>query len=89
MTDPRLTFAQRRQLLLGMGFTESVTPKSHIFFAHPQSGAEVALPIYRSNQVVLPHHLATVRATLDAKGLMDKHEFNDFVVLESAKQSAS
>jgi hypothetical protein len=89
MSDPRLTFAQLRQLLMDMSFTETVTPRSHVFFAHQQSGAEVALPIYRSNQVVLPHHLATVRATLDAKGLMGKREFDDFVVSASAKQSAS
>src|SRR5438128_504157 len=45
MSKPRITFAQLRQLLLDVGFTETVTPKSHVFFAHEPSGAEVALPI--------------------------------------------
>jgi predicted RNA binding protein YcfA (HicA-like mRNA interferase family) len=89
MSKPRITFAQLRQLLLDMGFTATVTPKSHVFFAHQQSGAETALPIYRSNQIVMPHHLATVRIMLDYKGLMDGDEFDEFVASASVKQSAS
>jgi predicted RNA binding protein YcfA (HicA-like mRNA interferase family) len=89
MPKPRITFAQLRHLLLDMGFTETVTPKSHVFFAHQPSGAEVALPIYRSNRIVLPHHLVTVRIMLDAKGLMDADDFDDFVASASVKQSAS
>ena len=57
--------------------------------AHEASGAEVALPIYRSNRIVLPHHLITVRIMLDAKGLMDADDFDEFVSSASAKQSAS
>jgi hypothetical protein len=89
MTDHGLTFAQLRQLLLDLSFTETVTPRSHVFFAHPRTGAEVALPIYRPSQIVLPHHLATVRVMLDAKGLMGKQDFDDLVVSASAKQSTS
>jgi len=89
MSKPRITFAQLRHLLLDMGFTETVTPKSHVFFAHQPSGAETALPIYRSNQAVMPHHLATVRIMLDHKGLMDADAFDDFVASASVKQSAS
>ena len=50
---------------------------------------EVALPIYRSNRIVLPHHLVTVRITLDAKGLMEADEFDDAVASASAQRSAS
>jgi predicted RNA binding protein YcfA (HicA-like mRNA interferase family) len=89
MPKPRITFAQLRQLLLDMGFTETVTRKSHVFFAHQQSGAETALPTYRSNQIVMPHHLATVRIMLDYKGLMDGDAFDEFVTSASVKQSAS
>jgi hypothetical protein len=86
----RITFAQLRRLLLDMGFAETVTPKEHVFFAHQPSGAEVALPIYRSNRTVLPHHLVTVRMMLDAKGLMESDAFDDFVATAaSAQQSAS
>jgi predicted RNA binding protein YcfA (HicA-like mRNA interferase family) len=86
MTKPRITFAQLRHLLLGMGFTETFTPKSHVFFAHQQSGAEIALPIYRANQIVMPHHVATVRVMLDYKGLMDGDAFDDFVASVSIKK---
>jgi hypothetical protein len=89
MANPRITFGQLRQWLKDMGFSETVTPKSHVFFAHEPSGAEVALPNYRSNQLVLPHHLATVRIMLDGKGLMDQATFDDLVASASAKQSAS
>jgi hypothetical protein len=89
MRNPRITFAQLRRLLLDMGFTETVTPRSHVFFAHEASGAEVALPIYRANRIVLPHHLITVRIMLDGKGLMPADDFDAFVSSASAKQSAS
>jgi predicted RNA binding protein YcfA (HicA-like mRNA interferase family) len=79
MSNPRITFGQLRQLLLNMGFTETVTPKSHVFFAHEPSGAEVALPIYRSNRIVLPHHIVAIRIMLDAKGLMEGDEFDDLL----------
>jgi hypothetical protein len=63
MSDPRITFGQLRLMLLEMRFTESVIPKSLVFFAHQPSGAEVALPIYRSNRFVLPHHLVAPTPT--------------------------
>jgi hypothetical protein len=66
-----------------------VTPKAHVFFAHEQSGPETALRVYRSDQFVMPHHLATVRIMLDQKGLMDCDAFDDFVASASATQSAS
>jgi hypothetical protein len=89
MSDSGITFAQLRQLLLDLGFTETVVPKSHVFFAHSPSGAEVALPIYRSNQMVLPHHLITVRLMLNGKGLMDNEAFAALVAAGSPQQSAS
>jgi predicted RNA binding protein YcfA (HicA-like mRNA interferase family) len=89
MRNPKITFAQLRQLLFDLGFAETVTPKSHVFFAHEPSGAEVALPIYRPNRIVLPHHLVTVRITLDANGLMEAGEFDEFVGSVAAQKSAS
>jgi hypothetical protein len=89
MRNPRITFAQLRQLLLDKGFKETVTPKSHIFFVHEPSGAELALPIYRPSRLVLPHHLVAVRMMLHWKGLMDEDDFDEFVTSASAKRSAS
>ncbi len=89
MSDRRITFAQLRRLLLEIGFTETVAPKSHVFFAHQPSGAEFALPVYRANRIVLPHHLAMIRTTLDATGLMEGDEFDEVLAAASTKQSAS
>jgi hypothetical protein len=87
MSNPRITFGQLHRLLLDMGFIETVTPKSHVCFAHQTSGAEIALPIYRSNRIVLPHHLVSIRIMRDAKGLMEGDAFDD--VVASAQQSVS
>jgi predicted RNA binding protein YcfA (HicA-like mRNA interferase family) len=89
MSRPRVTYAELRRMLLDLGFTETVVPRSHVFFAHQRPGAEVALPIYRANRIVMPHHLIAVRVTLDATGLMDRDDFEDFVASTSMKQSAS
>lgn len=89
MNKQRVTFAWLRQLLLDLGFTETVVPKSHIGFHHKASGAEVFLPIYRSNQMVMPHHLLTVRFTLDSWGVMDATQFDEAVASASTKQTAS
>jgi hypothetical protein len=88
MSKPKVTFGQLRHLLLDMGFSETVAPRSHVFFAHGPSGAETALPVYRSDQKVMPHHLTTVRIMLDRTGLMDGNAFDDFVASASAAQSA-
>src|SRR2546427_1657916 len=39
----------------------------------------IALPLYRSNALVAPHHLAQARIMLDAKRLMDGDEFDRLV----------
>ena len=89
MSKPRVTFAWLRRFLLDHGFTEEIVPKSHIGFRHEDSGAEIFLPIYRSNQLVMPHHLLTVRFTLDGWGVMGADQFDEDVASASAKQSAS
>jgi hypothetical protein len=89
MTRPKIPFALVRQVLLDLGFRETVVPASHIGFRHAETGAEIMLPVYRSNQRMAPRHLLLVRVTLDAKGLMDGDEFDDFVDSRSVKQSAS
>src|SRR5438046_1152208 len=87
--NAKVTFAQLRQVLQEIGFSETIIRKSHVLFAHQASGAEVALPIYRANRMVLPHHLISVRVTLDANGLMDADDFDDFVAAAAVKESAS
>ena len=90
MRNPRINFGQLRKLLLSLGFAETITPKKHTLFAHESSGAEFAMPIYRSNQIVLPHHLIAVRMMLDATGVMESDKFDEAVAsASSTKQPAS
>jgi hypothetical protein len=90
MPNPRVKFSQLRELLLRLGFVETVTPRKYTFFAHASSGAEFAMPIYRSNRIVLPHHLVAVRMMLDATGVMDSDEFDEAMAsASSTKQPAS
>ena len=89
MSRPEITFGTLRHLLLDMGFTENVVPKSHVFFRHDSSGTEIVLPMYKVNQAVRPRHLATARIMLDGSGLMSGDDFDELVASVSAKHSAS
>jgi predicted RNA binding protein YcfA (HicA-like mRNA interferase family) len=91
MTTPRgklraITFAELCRLLLDLGFTEVVVPKSHVGFFHADSETEIFLPIHRPNQGVAPRHLAVVRTMLDAKGLQDGEEFDRLVADVATRQ---
>jgi hypothetical protein len=89
MNKPTIPFSVLRQLLLDLDFTEVVVPRSHIGFHHAESGAEIMLPNYKSNQIVAPRHLLMVRIMLDGKGLLDGERFDEFVASGTAKLSAS
>jgi hypothetical protein len=82
--NPKVKFSQLRKLLLGLGFAETITPRKYTFFAHAPSGAEFAMPIYRANRIVLPHHLGAVRMMLDATGVMDSDEFDEAMASASS-----
>jgi hypothetical protein len=89
MSEPRITFAKLRQLLLDQGFTETVVPDSHIAFLHGDSDIDVRLPLYRPNQPVLPRHLVPVRTLLDGRGLLEAEEFDRLLQSAAVKQPAS
>jgi hypothetical protein len=44
---------------------------------------------HRGNQIVPPHHLATVRLMVDGKGLMDAADFDALVAATAAERSVS
>jgi hypothetical protein len=70
MTRPKIPFAALRQFLLDLGFQMKVVPGSQVVFLHAGS--------------VAPRHLAATSVMLDAKGLLDRDEFDEFVRLHSA-----
>lgn len=89
MSEPRVTYAKLREVLLDLGFVETVGPESHVAFLHSESGTDVVLPLYRPGQAVLPRHFVPVRTLLDAKGFLDAGEFDRLVVSSAVKQPAS
>ncbi len=89
MSEPRVTYAKLRELLLHLGFVETVVPESHVAFLHSESGTNVMFPLYRPGQAVLPRHFVPVRTLLDARGLLDAGEFDRAVASSAVKQPAS
>jgi hypothetical protein len=61
-----------------------VVPGSQVVFLHAGSDTIIILPPYRANTHVAPRHLAATSVMLDAKGLLDRDEFDEFVRLHSA-----
>jgi hypothetical protein len=60
-----------------------------ILDSRERSAAAQGPAIYRANRLALPYHLITVRMRLDAKGLMNRDHFGEYVASASANQSAS
>ena len=89
MSPPRIKFGQLRELLFDLGFREVAISDTAVGFQHDASDTLIVLPTYRANRIVLPHHLVTVRVTLDGKGLMDGDAFDDLVASRAPRRSAS
>lgn len=89
MSERRFKFSSLRHLLLNLGFREVPVNKTHVGFQHGDSDLLIALPPYRSNAQVAPHHLVYVRMMLDGKGPMDAAEFDRIVAGGPTRHSAS
>jgi hypothetical protein len=89
MREARIKFAKLRQLLLERGFRQVEFSDRAVGFQHDESDTLIVLPLYRANQVVLPHHLLSVRVQLDGRGLMEGDEFDELVASGSVQKSAS
>ena len=76
-------------MLLDLGFKEVPVNKPHLGFQHDERDLLIALPPYRSNALVAPHHLAYVRTMLEGKGLLDGEEFDRIVANGLTRHSAS
>jgi hypothetical protein len=76
MPEYRVKFSSLRRMLLDLGFAPVPLTKPNIGFKHAECDLLIALPAYRSNALVAPHHLVYVRMMLDGKGLLDADEFD-------------
>jgi predicted RNA binding protein YcfA (HicA-like mRNA interferase family) len=89
MSEPRIQFSRLRQLLADAGFREVTISAAHVGFQHDASETLIVLPEYGPNANVAPHHLAQVRVTLDAKGLVETREFERRLAQVPARHPAS
>jgi hypothetical protein len=89
MAETRIRFANFRDFLLDLGFRQIVLSDAHMAFQHDTTDTLLALPVYKANQSVAPHHLAMFRAQLDAQGILDADDFEQLVASAQLKQTAS
>jgi hypothetical protein len=72
-----INFAELRQLLQGLEFTEKATEAAHIF--HRTGNDLLAYRRYRDQENVDPGDLVSTRTFLDAWGLLDAADFDSFL----------
>jgi hypothetical protein len=74
-----ISFTRLRQMLLDLGFAETVVPGSHSLFEHDPSDTWLVYRPYRPNEMVSPTDLANTRFFLDQRGLVERDEFEELV----------
>jgi hypothetical protein len=75
----RITFADFARLLQSLGFKRYHAPNPAWVFENAEHDALIALPEYKENEFVRPHHLVSARGLLDERGLMDRDTFNSIL----------
>lgn len=84
MTSKRtVTFAELRQFLLDLGFTQSKRGKFW-FFEHQSSGTELGYRPYRAREKVTLMDLDMTRKHLDWRGVLSEDTFDDQLKQASA-----
>ena len=73
------TFSEMSAYLTGLGFRRHRVPESHNYFDRPDTRALVALPDMDDDQRLWPPNLGSIRSTLDAFGIVPRHEFNSWL----------
>jgi len=71
-----VSFAQLRQFLLDLGFTQSKRGKFW-HFEHPSSGTVFGYRPYRAGEKVTEMDLHMTRRHLDLRGVLDERAFDD------------
>jgi hypothetical protein len=72
-----VTYGQLDKVLRALGFCsrlEETAPKARVY-EHPETRALIVLPVFADTEMVLSHHLAAVRGTLDRFGIAAPLDF--------------
>lgn len=74
-----VNFATLRQILLDLGFAESVEMESRCWFIHPSPKTRIMLPILRQDEMVDLGDLVIIRRTLDERGILSREKFEQLL----------
>lgn len=89
MYEPRVTFAELRELLAELGFAQVKLADGHVGFHRGDPKTMIAMPAYGDEATIMPRHLAAVRVMLVNQGVVSGEEFDQIVACASHKHSAS
>ena len=82
-----IRFCDLQALLFDLNFHRGSTAVPQIIFETPTRDALIVLPPYQPEQVVRPHHLASVRWTLDSNGILSSAAFDVKLQVDAASET--
>jgi hypothetical protein len=68
---PEVTYGRLDKMLRDLGFSSRTSEERARVYRHEATEALIVLPLLPMDAIASPHHLATVRATLDDYGFAD------------------
>jgi predicted RNA binding protein YcfA (HicA-like mRNA interferase family) len=81
MTIP--TFADFRDVLLGLGFQDRSVAGAHVLLEHTDTDTVVLLRPYQDTEELDPATLLGIRRILDEKGVVTRDRFDDLLRRQS------
>ena len=81
--NKNIQFHTLREFLLNLGFQERRGTSTFIF-EHPETGTLLLFQLYAPNEQVDVKDLVVVRKMLDARGVMDRADFEDWFMETAA-----
>jgi hypothetical protein len=79
-----LTFARLDAVLMELGFTKTVTPKSHITYRHESSDTVMYFPIFRSADLVPTTSIIGTRKVLVDRGVVEADRLDEMLQAAAA-----
>lgn len=74
-----ITYRQLFQFLKELGFVDKSIPDSHVGFYHESTDTWLLFGLRDQQEAAAPHDIVKVRNVLDARGLMERDDFDEFI----------
>jgi hypothetical protein len=84
MRKNRVTFAELRELLLELGFAESIPHANRLRFEYPATGTVLLFPAHDGSDPVGDRDLVVIRRQLVDNGLIEARALDRFLERASA-----